>query len=183
MTKIKFSHFKPAIALGTITMLITAILVVSAIFIPDTSNVLTENLRRSCVALMGEGEFELVLDDTKPDTVNKMIVKDDGLVAFEISAAGFKPPDGITVLVAMEPDGSVRGVVPVLIKDDPGIGTRVKDAAFLESFVGVDEPVTVVKREPSSDNEIMAITGATYSTQGVADAVNIAIEAYRSLYG
>jgi len=178
--KFKFEMFKPAIVLTVITVIISAVLIITANFMPDTSGVITDKLRNKCVELMGEGEFELVLD--KPDLVDKMIVKDDGSVAFEITVRGYKP-DGLTLLVAMNGDGSVRGVAVIAVRDDPGIGTKVEDPGFLSRFVNADSPVSIVRGTPKDDNEIEGITGATYSAKGVADAVNIAMEVYSQLGG
>jgi electron transport complex protein RnfG len=188
----KESRLIPAIVLGGITGVISLLLVVSSSLIPDTSGTLSEKLRSICVSLMGEGEYRLLNDDweaegmkiSKPDNVNKLILNsdDEKTIAFEITASGYKPPDGITVLVAMNPDGSVKGVAPVTIKDDPGIGTRIENPAFLNSFAGAFGKVDLVKSESNSDNKVMAVTGATYSSRGVVDAVNIAIETYGKLY-
>jgi Na+-translocating ferredoxin:NAD+ oxidoreductase RnfG subunit len=166
---IKLSHFKPAIVLGLLTTIVSAALIVTASLLPDMSHVLTDKLREACVQLMGEGEFELAED--APDAVNKLIRKDDGQIAFEITTGGFKPPDGITVLVAMNSDGSVRGVIPVAIKDTPSYGNRVREPAFLEQFADAD-----------SDSEFDGITGATYSSRGVIEAVEIALAVWEEYY-
>jgi electron transport complex protein RnfG len=166
---IKWEYLKPAVVLGVITTVTSAVLIITASLLPDMSGELTEKLRQACIDLMGEGEFQIA--ESTPDNINKLIIKDDGSVAFEITTSGFKPPDGITVLVAMNDNGSVRGVIPTTIKDDPGIGTRVNNPAFLEQFVNAD-----------SDSEFDSITGATYSARGVAQAVNIAIEVWRELH-
>jgi electron transport complex protein RnfG len=177
---IKLNHFKPAIVLGILMTIVSTALIVTSNFLPDTSDMITEKLQNACVKLMGEGEYSIMLfsdtysgEDALDARVNKVIGKtdDDSVVGFEITTGGFKPPDGITVLVAMNTtDGTVRGVVPITIKDDPGIGTRINNEDFLAQFVNA-----------TSDSEFDGITGATYSAKGVFEAVDIAIEAYERL--
>ncbi len=41
--------------------------------------------------------------------------------------------------------------------------------------------VEIVKNAPAKDSEVQGVTGATYSSKGVAKAVNIAIETYKQL--
>lgn len=181
---------KPALVLCAITTVISTVLIISSSFLPDTSNIIGEKLLNACKTLMGEGEYAIVddweaagYDIAKPVSVNKLIRKQGSdIVAMEISAAGFKPPDGITALVAINPDGSVLGVVPVLIKDTVGYGDRTHDADFLSGFIGKTSAVKIMKGvgDPA-ENEVMGITGATYSAQGVADAVNTALAVYAEM--
>jgi electron transport complex protein RnfA len=174
---LKFKYFKPALILCIITTLISGVLILSSKFIlPDLSDVLTESLHSACVSLMGEGEFELV-DDweaagfniPRPDSISKLIIKDDGTISFEVIASGYKP-NSITALIAMNDDGSVSGVVLVTVDDSPGFREKVFDPDFLSQFVNTTDV-----------SQFMGITGATYSSQGVADAVNTAIEVYAAL--
>jgi Na+-translocating ferredoxin:NAD+ oxidoreductase RnfG subunit len=170
---LKFKYFKPAIVLGLITTVICALLIVTSSLLPDTSGELTDKLHKACAELMGEGTFYISEDHAVTfENINKVIFKnEDKSTAFEITVGGFKPPDGITLLIAMNPDGTVRGVIPLQIKDDPGIGTRINDAKFLAQFVNAD-----------ADSEFDGITGATYSARGVMEAVKIAVKAYENLW-
>ena len=138
---------------------------------------------------MGEGSYEIVTDweeagyaISKPDTVEKLIRKSDGTVAFEIITSGYSK-DGLDMLVAMNSDGSVMGVAVVSISETPGLGTKVQDSGFLSQYSGKSGELTVVKTAPSADNEIEAVTSATYSSKGVTKAVNIAISTYKELGG
>jgi Na+-translocating ferredoxin:NAD+ oxidoreductase RnfG subunit len=170
---LKFKYLKPAIVLGSITTIISTLLIVTSSLLPDTSNIITERLRVACVELMGEGEFFISEDFEHLEQVNKVIIKaDDRSLAFEITTGGFKPPDGITVLVAMNKDGTVRGVVPVLIKDTPSYGNKTKNPDFLAQF-----------ENGNAASEFDGVTGATYSSKGVIEAVFIAIEIHEHIGG
>ncbi len=182
------SKFKPTIVLTCITTLIALLLTVTHTFTyVDTSGVITDKLMKSCIETMGEGDFRIVTDwqaegyaVEKPDNVEKMIKKSDGTVAFEIITNGYAK-GGLDMLVAMNTDGSVKAVSVVSLSETPGLGTKVQDGGFLEQYKGKSETLTAVKKAPSADNEIQAVTGATRSSKGVTEAVNIALEAYKSL--
>ncbi len=186
------SKIKPALVLAVITTLISALLIVAHnLTYVDTSGIITEKLREKCVALMGEGEFSIMTDEMwneegysyeKPEEIEKVIIKDDGSVAYEIVVNGYSK-DGLDLLIAMNNDGSVKGISVISIKETPGLGTKVNDEAFLGKFSGKSEAVTIVKTAPTSENEIQGVTSATYSSEGVADAVNIAIETFANTKG
>lgn len=186
------SKIKPALVLAVITTLISALLIVAHnLTYVDTSGIITEKLREKCVALMGEGEFSIMTDEMwneegysyeKPEEIEKVIIKDDGSVAYEIVVNGYSK-DGLDLLIAMNNDGSVKGISVISMKETPGLGTKVNDEAFLVKFSGKSEAVTIVKTAPTAENEIQGVTSATYSSEGVADAVNIAIETFANTKG
>lgn len=179
---------KPTIVLSAVTTVVSALLIAAHnLAYVDTSGIITPKLSKKCVSLMGEGEYSIVTDwiaagyaIEKPDSIEKLIVKNDGTYAFEIIADGYNK-GGLDLLVSMNTDGSVKGIEVVSITDTPGLGTNVNDTAFLSCFEGVTDNAVIVKKTPASDNEIEAVTGATYSSKGVAAAVNTAISVYREM--
>lgn len=185
------SKIKPALVLAVITVLISSLLIVAHnLTYVDTSGIITEKLREKCVLLMGEGEYSMMTDDDwnssfsyeKPEEITRVIKKNDGAVAYEIVVTGYSK-NGLDLLVAMNSDGSVKGITVVGITETPGLGTKVNDSAFLDKFSGKKESVSIVKAAPKNDSEIEAVTSATYSSKGVAKAVNIAISTYSETIG
>ena len=181
-------NFKPAIVLSAVTTVISALLIVAHnLTYVDTSGIITPKLEDKCVSLMGAGEYSIVSDwleagysIEKPDSISKLIVKNDGTTAFEIIANGYNK-GGLDLLIAMRQDGSVAGIEVVSITETPGLGTNVNDQGFLSLFAGISDNATIVKKTPSSDNEVEAVTGATYSSKGVASAVNTAIKVFKEM--
>ena len=182
------NQFKPTIVLTAITTIVALLLVVTHTFTyVDTSGIITDKLMTACIEAMGEGEFVIVSDwqaegygIEKPDNVEKLIKKSDGYIAFEIITNGYSK-NGLDLLVAMDSDGSVKAVSVVSVSDTPGLGTKVKDGVFLSQFSGKNIQLTAVKNQPKADDEVQAVTGATYSSKGVTEAVNIAVEVYSRL--
>lgn len=90
----------------------------------------------------------------------------------------------ITIMTGIGADGKIRAIQ--VIKDDetPGLGKRVREDAFLKPFVGKSASlVFTVKPDDTVLTHIDAVSGATISSRGTVDAVNIACAAYRAIKG
>ncbi len=138
---IKFDNFKPTVVLTCVTTIVAVLLVVTHQFTyVDTSNVITDKLNSALTEVMGEGEYSIVSDwkeygAEKPDNVEKLIKKSDGSLAFEIVTDGYSKK-GIDLVVAMNSNGTVKGVSVVSLGETPGLGTKVRNDSFLSQFKG-----------------------------------------------
>lgn len=87
----------------------------------------------------------------------------------------------IEMMVGVDTDGKVTGVSVVKHSETPNIGTKVvSDQSVLDRFVGMSHEggeITV----NSGDNRFDGVTGATYSSKGVAAGVNAALAAVDAL--
>lgn len=180
---------KPALTLAAIVAIISALLIVTynATYV-DTSGILTDKQSSAAVAIYGGAaeDYEVVPEEKWADalsteidpdfgSITKVIRKNDGSLAYEAVVKGYKK--GFDILVGVK-DGAVAGVAIVSVGEEtPGLGTKTNDPAFLSQFNGKSGEVTVVKSTPG-DNEIQAVTSATFSSKGVTKAVNIALKAY-----
>lgn len=87
----------------------------------------------------------------------------------------------ISVMTAIS-EGQVAGVNILDCSDEtPGLGQNVANKDFLDQFPGVTAAPNVTKGEASGDNEIQAITGATKSSDGVANCVASALQLYEAV--
>lgn len=76
-------------------------------------------------------------------------------------------------------DGTISGVRIIEQVETPGLGTKITEANFQDSFLGKSaKDKLVLSGQPSADNEVLLITGATVSSEGVLYGVNGAIDAY-----
>ncbi len=83
---------------------------------------------------------------------------------------GFESP--IEVVITVDDAGKILTMTVGENKsfaETEGLGTKVKDEAFIAQFIGKTGPFEVGKN-------IDAVTGATFSSKGVVEAVNAAIE-------
>ena len=84
--------------------------------------------------------------------------------------------DKIEVVVAVDKDfGKLAGFDVLVCNETPGFGAKIKLPYYRDQFVGA--PVEELKLVPVGDDkkidsEIVAITGATISSQAVVDIIN-----------
>jgi electron transport complex protein RnfG len=175
--------FVPILALAIITTVMTILLVVMNRAVQTDETEISGKLKEKCIELMGEGEFTTLETRIElPREVQRIITHNEsGAVAFQVVVKGYNR-DGLNMLIVMNEDGSVKDLVVYINAETPGIGSKVNERDFLENFVGRGEEVRIVRGTARQDNEVAAITGATRSARGVADAVNIAIYTYDLLF-
>lgn len=180
---------KPVYVLALIAAIISGlIIVVYNLTYVDTSNILTDKQAAAVTTIYGGAkedyavvpaeEWQPVLeksDNADLSKVTKVIRKSDGSLAFECVVKGYKK--GFDIMVGVK-DGVVAGVAIVSVGEEtPGLGTNTNKPEFLDNFKGISDKATIVKTTPSAAGEVQAVTSATFSSRGVASAVNIALEA------
>ncbi|MBM6859315.1 FMN-binding protein [Clostridium saudiense] len=101
----------------------------------------------------------------------KFVLKAENGAGYVVNAVGVGfYDDDISVVIGFDSEKNITGVKVVGISDTPGIGTQVADAEFLEQFVGNSEIA-----------EDIVVSGATFSSTGLNDAVRAAIEAMKGV--
>lgn len=105
-----------------------------------------------------------------------------GYVASVTSKDAYK--NQLTVAVGVASDGTVQNVVVLEHEETPGLGSKASEEPFISQFTGrkVDS-FKAVKEGASADNEIDAVSGATFSTNAVTNAVNEALASIRAIAG
>lgn len=107
----------------------------------------------------------------------------DTVVGYVIKTApgGYGGPIEITTGLDME--GVVGGVrMGSNHQETPGLGAAAALPGFYEQYNGMDAlaGITVVKANPV-DNQILAISGATITSDAMTDGVNMATEVFKSI--
>lgn len=183
---------KPIIILSLIVAIISAlVIIVYNMTYVDTSGVITAELSEAITEVYGSAdgfevvpadEWRAVLTEEEFPRITKVVRRgSDGVLAFETVVKGYK--DGFDILVGVK-DGAVVAVSIVSTGEEtPGLGTKTADPSFLSQFAGISGEAVVVKTEPSADNEVQAVTSATFSSKGVAQAVNMSLAAYEKCGG
>lgn len=98
---------------------------------------------------------------------------------FTTSASGYG--GNIEVMTGIGNDGTVTGISILTINETPGLGMNAKKNSFLSQFIGNTGSFSVIKNAEPGDNEILAITSATITTKAVTNAVNNALEIYKTV--
>lgn len=160
---------KPTLALTVICVIVSLLLVLAYEATKDRIAAQQENKFRSGVeSLFGECEYTLLDTDFGAEEIAAIAVTDDKRTAFQMCADGYSK-DGIEVLIGIGEDGKIAGIEFVSLGETPGLGTKIRDVPdFREQFIGVS----------GTEYEFDAITGATYSSRGMKNAVDTALRVY-----
>jgi electron transport complex protein RnfG len=122
---------------------------------------------------------ELTIDK---NTVYKCLGADGSLAGWAVVAEGPGFIDKIRMVVGLSPDGStVDGLKVIYDLETPGLGNKIR-GKWADQYKGLDatRAITRVKGDRKKENnEISAITGATYSSDYVTDLVNDVITRIR----
>lgn len=155
----------------TLVLMIICIIISGALVLVNnvTKDAIEETnkktLNDTLVSAFGEGEYTET--DKTYEGVDSIISGEDGLVVYEITADGYSS-GGIHVLVGIK-DGEVEGVSFISCGETPGLGTKVNNEEYLKNYNGL-------KSEDEVDSAD-AVTGATFSSNGLKTAVKLALAA------
>ncbi|MBU5454057.1 RnfABCDGE type electron transport complex subunit G [Caproiciproducens sp. MSJ-32] len=85
----------------------------------------------------------------------------------------------IDFAIAISED-EITGLKVMAHNETPGLGAKITEVEFTERFRNkpIKEYLKLVKVEPSSDNEVQAVTGATVSSTATINGINEVIEFY-----
>lgn len=83
----------------------------------------------------------------------------------------------IKIMVGFKPSGEIENIVVLEQKETPGLGTKLKDDAFLKQFREINISTFNLKVKKDG-GDIDALTGATISTRAFCDATQMAYDAF-----
>jgi electron transport complex protein RnfG len=174
----------------------------------DTEGVITEEVSTALDIIYGKADTFTVFTPPDPESeasayVSLAMKNDTGAYAFLIVSDGYSN-DGLTLLIGLDQSGAVKGIVTVESAETPGLGSKTDTPEFREQFIGYT--VNHIPETPPADNtkykvrfakdkeeisklrteqpeeEIAfnwdAVTGATMSSNGMVNAVQLAVKTY-----
>ncbi len=101
----------------------------------------------------------------------------------KVAPSGFGGEIEMVVGVELGEALKVSRVHIVSMAETPGLGTKTKDAAFLDQFAGKTSGVEAVSNGTANENQISAIAGATVSSKAVTSGVASALSAAEMIKG
>ncbi|MBO5571164.1 MAG: FMN-binding protein [Ruminococcus sp.] len=123
---------------------------------------------KSVELLFGKTESKVVDLKCGYDEVETIAVTPDKKTVIQVCTDGYSK-DGINVLVGIDENGKLSGIEFVSLGETPGLGSKVRDEEdFRKQFIGAE-------KAPESFD---AISGATYSSNGMKHAVDTALNVY-----
>lgn len=151
------------------------------------------NLLNPVISGMAEskliGEMEKIIPARKYNKLDFEFDKADSIISayeakngteligycIETQSQGYEGP--IRILVGLDAEGVVSGVEILSINETTGYGSRVNDKTFLSQFEGKSKELTLVRGKADTDEKILAISGATVSSNAIKNGVNNAVAA------
>ncbi len=133
---------------------------------------LTAAVEASAEALASQNFGKVSVDDAKiaKDASGNTI----GYLITTTSKDGYK--GDIQIATGITTEGSITGIGFLSIDETPGLGMKAKEPAFKDQFSGKPAATfTVSKTGATSDSEVNAISGATFSSSATTNAVNAAV--------
>ena len=101
----------------------------------------------------------------------------DALVQAGVELTFSGAQSSITAAFGVAPDYSITGASVISHAETSGLGAKITESEFLDSFVGQTEGMAVTKDGGTVDS----ITAATISSRAMANAANTAIAVCKSL--
>ncbi len=129
----------------------------------------------SLSGLPDAGTFEEITDFTAPEMdkvqATGVYVDENNQTAVLVTADGYNK-GGLQVVVGLDAEGAVTGVSFVSVTETPGLGTKVQTnpELLVDALIGLSDGSAVDAAD--------AITGATYSSNGMKNAVKCAMETF-----
>jgi electron transport complex protein RnfG len=128
-----------------------------------------------------EGGYVLTAIETAENISFYPAKLNDDWVGFAIKSYSENGYSGrIEIMVGLLPDGSVNRIEVLRHLETPGLGSKIKDEAFMEQFKGKALD-TFDFRVTKDGGEVDGISGATISTRAYSEAVVKAMTAYKDI--
>ena len=109
--------------------------------------------------------------------------KNGELIAYVVPAESKGYGGKIKILVAVTTDDKIIDFTIMAHNETPGLGDNAQKDFFRARFVGKDEAKLVVVKDPTNNDNIQALTGATITSRAVTKAVKDAEHEVASVGG
>ncbi|SHK44344.1 electron transport complex protein RnfG [Hathewaya proteolytica DSM 3090] len=119
-------------------------------------------------------------EDGKITEVNEA-KKGSEVVGYAIKAETKGYAGTITLMAGVSVEGKITGIQIISQSETAGLGQNCTKDFFKDNFKDKDikKPLNVVKSNPSPENEVLAISGATITSKAVTNAVNDIVTFYK----
>ncbi len=128
-------------------------------------------------AAMEEAETILANGGFSNVTIDEVCLVEDGSGSHigYVASVTLKAYDVMTLTFGYTTEGTCTGLAFLSIKETPGIGMKADEPAFKDQFAGNTADQFVSVKSGAGEGEINAISGATFTTDGVIKGVNAGI--------
>ncbi len=167
------SMIKPPLVLTIICCIVSGLLVyVYNLTYVDNTGIVTKEMKQACQKIFDADEFYILTksNESKEKQVLsfgevKNIIKtdeNDDIIIMNVITDGYEH-ESINALIGLDKNCEVVGVSILSLNETPGLGTKIDDDRFLSKFIG--------KKDAEGVNAVDGITAATYSSNGLKNAI------------
>ena len=157
------------ILISIITLIVSAVIVVYNYTYVEPVEGLSGKAITAAKELLNTEQISDIKIDGLDESVKAIGKDENGNHAVYLSIKGYAGNGSIEMVVAVNSENQVIGVQIISNKDTPGLGTKVNDTDFLDSF-------TEKSADSISTENIDTIAGATISSKAVIEGVNTALQ-------
>jgi len=182
--------FKTILKYGIILFSITAIVAATLAGV----NILTENIiakrelqeqDNAILSVINGIDYDNSIEKTPAETsvVKELWAYEEGstVVAYVAHTRTAGYGGDIDMIVGFDANGNVLNIKVLYMSETPGLGSLAGEEVFLKQYTGMSQSATVVKSVAQGTNEVVAVSGATVSTNAINRGVNAAIQEVQAL--
>lgn len=171
-------YVKPVLALTIICLVVTA--AVSGTYqltkpiIEQSMDSASDEARKA--VLPNAESFEKITIDSAVSEQYGIIeahLSNDNGVAAKVQSKGYSTSSNIVLMVGIDSNGTVCGISLLEHSETDGLGTKALGTDYFSQFYG----------KSSNVNDVAPVSGATYSSTGVKNAINNALKLYETIRG
>lgn len=144
---------------------------------PDAAGFQISDELKSAVDSCGEEISSQGYGNVTVDAAQEALDADGNVIGYLITSTSTDGYNGtIQVATGITAEGQITGIGFLSISETPGLGMNAENPEFKDQFAGKSlQTFEVTKTSPSADNQIAAISGATFTSSAVTGAVNAAV--------
>ena len=144
---------------------------------PDAAGFQISDELQSAVDSWGEEISSQGYGNVTVDAAQEALDADGNVIGYLITSTSTDGYNGtIQVATGITAEGQITGIGFLSISETPGLGMNAENPEFKDQFAGKSlQTFEVTKTSPSADNQIAAISGATFTSSAVTGAVNAAV--------
>ena len=144
---------------------------------PEAVGIVDAESNEVLAAAMEEAEAILSAGGFSNVTIDEVCMVQDANMDYVgyVASVTLKAYDVMTLTFGYTNEGVCTGLAFLDIKETPGIGMKADEPAFKDQFAGNKGDKFVSVKSGAGEGEINAISGATFTTDGVITGVNAGI--------
>ena len=171
----------PTLVLGVLCLIAALLLAaVNGVTAPLIEKITIENANAARQEVMPEASSFEAVDCDFVEGVTE-VYKSSNETGYVITAAAKGFGGNITVMTAITPDGSIEAIkVTDASNETPGLGSKTTTPEHAAKFAGLS---SISMDDKAAPDYVAPVSGASYSSKGVFNAVNAALEQFAKIGG